>query len=381
MIRSGSSCPNGELVPSDPPVAPPPSGSAWFTHLVRADATTGWHGRRWTSGVLAPEFAAGVHPDEVIASWNLDRGVGADIEIRARSIDAGWHSWQRLARWGAIGDRRSAPTDPARDHRAHVGPVLDTDILRAAPEDRWDAVQLRLTLHDEPSASDPPLRLAAVSFSAPDGPVPAAAGAAAGASTPHALSVAPLSQRAYPSRDDLGGGGPAWCSPTSLTMVASAWGVDIPSAPAAEAPGGADGRVPWVARAVYDSSYDGTGNWAFNVALAGELGLDALVTRLPSLQEAHELTRSGIPLVASISFRDGELPGADYATAGHLLVIRGFDAHGDVLVADPANPGGEAGLRTYPRDAFDAAWSHSRRTVYLITPRTRALPSGGSGAW
>ncbi|MGN6221218.1 MAG: peptidase C39 family protein [Microbacterium sp.] len=363
---------------SDTTAAPPPADAAWHTRLVRADTSAGWDDRRWTSGELAPHFPAGIHPDEVVASWNLEPGAGADVEIRARDERTGWHPWQALAHWGAAGDRRSAPEHSVAAPGGDV-PVIDTDILRAAPSDRWDAVQLRVTLHDRPAASTPPLRLAAVSFTAPGASVTRESGAPG---APHALTVPPLSQRAYPARDDLGGGGPGWCSPTSLTMVASAWGVEgLPATPE-DTPDGADPRVPGVARAVYDSSYDGTGNWSFNVAVAGEWGLDAVVTRLPSLREAHALTRSGIPLIASISFREGELPGADYATAGHLLVIRGFDARGDVLVADPANPGGEAGLRTYPRDAFDTAWSHSRRTVYLITPSGRALPPAGpAAAW
>jgi len=364
--------------------APAPAerlAATWHTRLVRADAAAGWDGRRWTSNVLEPGFPAGVHPDEVVASWNLDLGAGADVSIRARSIDTGWHEWQELARWGAVGDRRSDPDHDDDDHDP-LRPIIDTDILRAAPGERWDAVQLRLVLHDGPPASTPPLRLAAASFTAPaDAAPPVSAGFARVPPTAHAVVVPPLSQRAYPPRADLGGGGPGWCSPTSLTMVAAAWGIAIPAAAPVDVPAGADPRVPWIARAVYDSSYDGTGNWAFNAALAGELGLDAVVTRLPSLREASELTRSGIPLIASISFRDGELPGADYATAGHLLVMRGFDAHGDVLVADPAIPGGAAGLRTYPRDAFDGAWAHSRRTVYLITPRGHALPAGSTAAW
>ena len=140
-------------------------------------------------------------------------------------------------------------------------------------------------------------------------------------------------------------------------------------------------RVPWLARAVYDAAYDGMGNWSFNAGVAGELGFDAVVTRLASLASAAVLTAAGIPLVASMSFGPGELAGADYDTAGHLLVIRGFDQDGDVLVADPANPGGDAGLRTYPRAAFDAAWEHSRRTVYLIVPRGHALPAAPDGEW
>src|SRR6478735_4024386 len=221
MIRTGSSHPNGELVHSDPAAAPPPAVAAWHTRLVRADPTTGWDGRRWTSGVLAPGFAPGIHPDEVVASWNLRPGVGADVGIRARSAETGWHPWQELARWGPAGDRRSAPAEAPGDVGDDRVPIIDTDILRAAPSDRWDAVQLRITLHAGSAASTRPLTLAAVSFSAPAAPV---AGASDPAGTPHALTVPPLSQRAYPQRDDLGGGGPAWCSPTSLTMVAGAWG-------------------------------------------------------------------------------------------------------------------------------------------------------------
>ncbi|MEZ3161211.1 C39 family peptidase [Microbacterium sp. BWT-B31] len=360
--------------PADSPAGAP----AWHTRLVRADTTSGWTGRQWTSGALEARLPLGTCPDEAIASWNLEPGIPARIEIRARAVDGDWHPWQELAWWGPPGDRRSpASPDPA-DHATHE-PIVDTDILTTRAGGRWDGVQLRITLAGDATASAHPLRLAAVSFSAP-GAAPDPAEDGEGTNT--AVAVQPLSQRAYPARDDLGGGGPSWCSPTALTMVASTLGARIPDAASADVPDGADARVPWVARAVYDSSFDGTGNWSFNAAVAGELGLDAVVTRLSSLHDAAVLTGSGIPLIASISFGAGELPGADYATAGHLLVIRGFDRRGDVLAADPANPGGAAGLRTYPRAAFDMAWSHSRRTVYLITPHGHRLPPpSATAAW
>ncbi|MDR2997935.1 MAG: C39 family peptidase, partial [Microbacterium sp.] len=160
-------------------------------------------------------------------------------------------------------------------------------------------------------------------------------------------------------------------------------GAEVPTSPK-DAPEGADPRVPWVARAVYDTTYVGTGNWSFIAALAGSLGFAAVVTRLPSLRVARTLTDAGIPVVSSIRFADrAELPGADYeAPTGHLVVIRGFTPSGDVLVADPASPGGQEGLRTYPRAAFDTAWSRSRRTVYLVVPRGQQLPDApGDGAW
>ncbi|GAB3583921.1 peptidase C39 family protein [Leifsonia lichenia] len=358
----------------------------WRTRLVRADIDAGWTGRQWMSGVLEPGWEGDPGADQAVASWNIDPAVTAVVELRARTADGGWHPWQTLAHWGGDGQRSTAPSEAAL---AHAAPTVETDVLTAGNAGRFDAVQLRVIL-GESAADRHALRLAAVSFSSPgaDAPVlaPRVTAAAAnavgvGVAVGAAAAVRPLSQRAYPARADLGGGGPAWCSPTSLTMVAAAWGAEIPAAAAEDVPPGADPRIPWVARAVYDAAYDGTGNWSFNAALAGALGFDALVTRLSSMRAAQTLTDAGIPLVASVSFAAGELPGADYDTPGHLLVIRGFAADGDVMVADPSNPGGDSGLRTYPRRAFDDAWSHSRRTVYLIVPRGHALPPSPAGEW
>lgn len=353
---------------------------AWRTRLVRADTDAEWTGRQWMSGVLEPGWAGDPGADQVVASWNLDPAATADVELRARTADGRWHPWQTLAHWGGVGER-SSQAQPEAD-RTHAAPTVDTDVLTAGSAGRFDAVQLRVTL-GEAAAGSRALRLAAVSFSSP-GAVSAPAALGPGAVTGAvgvAAAVQPLSQRAYPARGDLGGGGPAWCSPTSLTMVAAAWGAEIPSAADEDVPPGADPRVPWMARAVYDTAYGGTGNWSFNAAVAGALGFDALVTRLSSLHAARMLTDAGIPLVASVSFAAGELPGADYDTPGHLLVILGFDPDGDVLVADPSNPGGVSGLRSYPRRAFDDAWSHSRRTAYLIVPRGHALPPSPAGEW
>lgn len=348
----------------------------WRTRLLRADPEAGWEDHAWTSAVLEPGFAA----DQAVASWNVDAGLTAHVEIRARGVDGSWSPWLPLADWGEPGARRSP--EPTSGDRAEAAPFVDTDVLMAAPRHPFDAAQLRITV-DGRSGGDARLHLAAVSFTvaaAPgafddDGSALGAIGAAA--------ALRPLSQRAYPARDDLGGGGPVWCSPTSLTMVLAAWGADLPESPA-DAPGSADPHVPWVARGVYDAVYSGTGNWSFNTALAGTLGFDAVITRLPSLRDARTLTDAGIPVISSIRFADRtELPGADYeAPTGHLVVLRGFTPDGDVLVADPASAGGPEGLRTYPRVAFDIAWARSRRTVYLVTPRGHVLPEpAGDGAW
>ena len=99
----------------------------------------------------------------------------------------------------------------------------------------------------------------------------------------------------------------------------------------------------------FDVHYDGAGNWPFNTAYAGGRGLDAFVTQLRGLNEAEQFIRAGIPLVASVAANPNKLTGflLDKGTNGHLLVIVGFTASGNVVVNDPA--------ATQQRDACSAS--------------------------
>jgi hypothetical protein len=138
-------------------------------------------------------------------------------------------------------------------------------------------------------------------------------------------------------------------------------------------------RQPWVdyaARGTYASGYDGTGVWPFNTAYAGRFGLDAFVTRLRSLREAEMLVRAGIPVVASIAFKSGQLDGAPISsTAGHLVVIRGFTANGNVIVNDPAAKANTTVQRVYKRGQFENSWIDTTGGVsYVIHPKEVLLP-------
>lgn len=145
--------------------------------------------------------------------------------------------------------------------------------------------------------------------------------------------------------------------------------------------------VDHAARGSYDTSYQGTGNWPFNVAYAGTYGLAGFVTRLRSAAELERLVRAGIPVITSLSFRSHELPGSGYSTSGHLMVVTGFTAGGDVLVNDPAAPGGGAAVRrTCPRAAFENVWLRSTGgdgsggIVYVLHPPELSLPPS-NGNW
>src|SRR6266704_514046 len=174
------------------------------------------------------------------------------------------------------------------------------------------------------------------------------------------LPVASLSQevhaRQYPQ---WGGGGEAWCSPTSTGRVVEYWG----KSPSIEDlawvdPNYADPRVDFAARSTYDAAYRGTGNWPFNTAYAARFGLFALVTQLRSLAEAERFVRAGIPLVASIASRPGELDGFLFSggTNGHLVVIIGFDATGNPIVNDPAAWTDATVRHVYGRAEFERVW-------------------------
>ena len=151
-------------------------------------------------------------------------------------------------------------------------------------------------------------------------------------------------------------------------------------------PADADPQVDHSARSVFDYAYDGAGNWPFNTAYAGTRGLDAFVTRLRSLTEAEQFIKAGIPLIASLSFKKGDLPGAGYGTNGHLMVIVGFDAAGNVVVNDPAShliASNDQVRFTYDRQAFENAWvPHSGGLVYVIHPADQPLPARtGQANW
>ena len=238
------------------------------------------------------------------------------------------------------------------------------------------AFQLGLTLRaDDRAASGavaPSVSLAAVLASTPAQATRAAS--AGGAAWGTTLDVPERSQMIYPN------GGPVWCSPTSTSMVMAYWSAQI-GEPALNRP------VPEVAAAVYDVVYRGNGNWPFNTAYAGRDGLVAYVSRMGSLAQVERWIEAGVPVVASVAWEPGQLPNAAVpSTDGHLLVIVGFTASGDVVVNDPAaDPRlGLSVRRVYPRGTMERLWlTHSGGTVYLIYPETVSPPPGdlAFGAW
>jgi hypothetical protein len=146
-----------------------------------------------------------------------------------------------------------------------------------------------------------------------------------------------------------------WCAPASMAMLLGTWGI-TPS-------------VAEVAAGVFDHAYDGTGNWAFAVAYAGACGLVGAAAYLRDLVTVEHFITAGLPPALSISWSGDALPGAALDRSdGHILVVRGFDARGDVIVNDPAQP---AVRHVYERAAFARCWLGHGGVALLVAPPER----------
>ncbi|NIJ10363.1 hypothetical protein FHU38_000707 [Saccharomonospora amisosensis] len=339
---------------------------------------TGYEYGHWTSEPHMLDFGA----TELIASWNArtPEGTWLRFEVAARTGDGEHTRWYVLADW-AYGDDgiRRASVPGQRDAHASV----DVDTLVAAPGVTFVSYRLRVTLHRPDGSQATPTLMAAGAMASRmperfevathepelDGGIE--------------LAVPRFAQNVHRGRFvEYGGGGEHWCSPAATEMVVEYWGKGPSKRELSWLP--SDCPYPSVvhaARHTYDYAYQGTGNWPFNTAYAAAHGLRARVTRLPGLAELRRHVAGGFPVITSLSFRRGELDGAGYGSAGHLMVVTGFTADGDVIVNDPACETTDAVRRVYPRAQFETAWQRTRRhdavgrvrpgpggIVYLITP-------------
>ena len=304
----------------------------------------------WTSPAHRPGFGA----TQVVPSWNAVTPPGTWLDV---DLQVGGR-WYELGRW-ASGDgdirRTSVPGQTSADGRVDV----DT-FVAARPVAEY---RLRVTLYRAVGTdATPTVRLlGAMASAVPDRfTVPLSRpGVARGIELP----VPRYSQNTHIGEyPEYGGGGEAWCSPTSTEMVVEYWGRGPSAAELAWVdPAIADPSVPHAARHTFDADYDGTGNWPFNTAYAATFGLTGYVTRLRSLSDVEALIAEGVPVITSQSFRADELDGAGYGTAGHLMVIVGFTPSGDVIAHDPASPSNAAVRRVYDRAQFETIWLRTKR--------------------
>lgn len=341
-------------------------------------------GRTLSQGVATwtgPVTALGISARDLVCSWNASTQPGSAVRIllRARTAAGTWTRWFVMGLWASSSANATSPTRTSVNGQYDALAKVSTDTLRASTSAHFTHVQARLELLRTAGTTAMPIvsQLAVVGSTAAQSTTPVSP---VGAGRGIAIDVPAYSQMLhtghYPAWN---GGGEAWCSPTSTAMILDHWGAGASSTETAwvhPAPH-TNPQVEQVVRGVWDAGYQGTGNWPFNVAYASACGMAGFVTRLRNLAEAERFIAAGIPLVVSTSFSSSQLTGAGFGTNGHLMVLRGFDGRGNVLVNDPASQMKASNAlvrRTYDRAQFESAWGRSGGTTYVIHPRGHALP-------
>ncbi len=279
------------------------------------------------SPVTAPALLRTPPTRAAVVSWN---GVEENyaIDVRAYFTDGTISAWlPYVSSSGGVRRSYSAIDDRLR---------IDVDVLSATSD--FNAVEVRF---------DVPLD--ALVLATPEHARHPLTGASR---APIELSVPQRSQYLATRPEKQ-----SWCSPTSLNMVLVHHGVR-------------EELLEEVAARVYDAGYEGTGNWTFNVAHAGALGLRSAVVYLRDFDHARTFIDAGLPLVITYRWSGEELPGAPLAQShGHLAVLRGFDERGDPILNDPAHPNVRV---IYPRAALERVWLRGGGVAYAIVPRERS---------
>lgn len=328
-----------------------------------------WSYGSWTS----PWTATGTQADALVPSWGASVPDGTWLRVLVRTrrgTTAG--SWDLVGEWsyGPKSIRRASGL-AQKDDLARV----DVDTLRANPNRRFSSFQVRVELMRAPGSTLSP-RLRSVSATTSSYVTRSAPTSRTTMTTTRELKVPAYSQMTHRGHyPQWGGGGEAWCSPTSIAMLLRYAGTR--PAPATYAWAGTDGQVDHAARYSYDHRYRGTGNWGFSTAYATQHGTDAFVTRLHDLRDAEAFIRAGIPLAISVRFGRGELYGSPISsTNGHLMVVRGFTQDGKVIVNDPAGARNSAVRRVYDRAQLERAWLRgSGGITYVVRAPGTALPA------
>lgn len=255
-----------------------------------------------------------------VLSWNTLTDAGT-LEFRLLRAHVAATPWLAYAQWSADGRRSFSPQ--------HGDVRVDVDVVKSSAP--FDGIEVRAAGVD----------FQAVAFATPT---------RAQRSLPfigqaRILDVPVRSQ--YVVDGERG-----WCSPASLSMLNAYNGLDY--------------DVPTTACAVFDRAYNGTGNWAFNVAFSGSLGLRAAVVYLRGLEHAQRLIDADIPAALSYGWTADELPQAPIEHSdGHLAVLCGFTQSGDCAMNDPAAPNVRM---VYPRAAIERIWQRSRGIAYAVAP-------------
>ena len=158
----------------------------------------------------------------------------------------------------------------------------------------------------------------------------------------------------YRRQGDVPEIGGSICSATSLSMVLLFHGEE-------------NLDVADTAWGVRDYGAGKFGNWAFNVAYAGELGYNAYIDYF-DIDAIKYAVSTGHPLACSIRVKAGQLAASgfpNYSTNGHLLCVVGYEEKNGkswLLINDPAHPE----VKAIPESDFQSIY---RGVSYIVQTR------------
>jgi len=343
-------------------------------HSAADPQPSGYHGGSFYNGgsyryavATSPDWVAAAAFDTVTPSFEAATPPGTWIHIKlAARIDGVWTKEYSLGVWADDdGTVRRHSVEGQADENGDVA----TDTLELTKP--ADAVRVTTILFSEGTAT-PSLRAVSAIATMRSGPSAPPSMQGDPNALGKVLAVPQRSQMIYPD------GGEAWCSPTSTSMLLGYWADVLGADGLRESPPDAAGRC-------HDHVYRGTGNWPFNTAHAAAMDggrLHGAVTRLASFAQVERLVGAGIPVAISVRYGKGELSRSPISsTAGHLIVVRGFTAEGNVVCNDPAF-GSDATVEvTYDRAELTKVWQRSLGTTYLVWPAGKELPVDPAGAF
>ena len=292
----------------------------------------------------------------LLVSWNCETPKGTWIEVQARAFISyyddnenstyEWSDWLSFGKWGTHIKRSSKSPD---SHLAKIS--TDEFIIKGNYTDTASKIQIRALLHTENTNVTPSIRQFVISYKDNTARLK-------NIEIPSDKIIDVPSYSQYIRDKNIGS---VICSPTSITMLLNRRNENL--------------IVEETAWSCFDYDYEAFGNWLFNVAFASSLGYESFV-EYGNLKSLKREIYSGYPVAVSVKYTNDinnlEYPyieNAPITTAGHILVVRGFekkDGIDYVVVNDPAGKSNESVTRRYNLSEFESAWHRGSNIMYVI---------------
>jgi hypothetical protein len=317
--------------------AVPPQCRASVEHRAAADRAAG----EWLFEAPAWRLARPGRHFLPSFSWLSRAACQLRFEIAVESAGR-WSPWVGSA---ALGGDDFAPPLPGT-------PTLSCDIVVFTSTVPAERVRVRARGRSAPGAFETTPWTVALSVS----DLAPIAQAAEGSPSRVVLDVPPRSQMVEPEpiRSHI-------CSPTSVAMVLERWGRRVETAE--------------FAAQVFQRALNRYGVWPAAVLAAAHHGVAGYLLRFPDWSSAAWCLAAGLPIVASVRYRQDELPGAAMPkTDGHLVVLTGYDGD-DVLVNDPAAPTHADVPRRVRRADLERVWLERSGVGYVFFDPAAAAPT------